>query len=168
MSYPGPEMSVPRARLVRALAAILLAGALGLLVAGCGDGAKEKNAYVEQVNGAQKAFAERFDEIQSTLSTTSTPAEDRRALTAFGQATDKVVRELRGITPPGEVQDLHARLIAAVASYGQELRRAQAQIRTDDATQVKQARTDLSTGVRRVQERIADAVSAINAKLQQA
>ena len=146
------------------LLAVLAAGAPGL--AGCGGSGAEEERYVEQVNAAQESFADRFAAIQKRLTTTSTAAEDRRALRDFRLATDRIVRDLRAVEPPESVDDLHDRLIAAVAGYGSEIDRARGMLSAGDPQQVIRARTELSGAVGDVSRRITAAITAINARLQ--
>ncbi len=137
------------------------------VLAGCGGGSgEEAERYVEQVNAAQESFADRFAAIQKRLTTTSTAAEDRRALRDFRLATDRIVRDLRAVDPPVRVDDLHGRLVDAVAGYGGEIDRARGMLSAGDPQQVIRARTELSGAVGDVSRRITAAITAINERLQ--
>jgi len=151
---------------------LLLLGVLGVLAApaaaaGCGGGTDEEaDRYVGQVNAAQKSFADRFAAIQKRLTATSTPREDRQALRDFRRATDTIVRDLRAIEPPERVDDLHGRLVQAVAGYGREIDRARRLLDEGDPEQAGRARTQLADAVGRVSQRITAAIAAINDRLQ--
>jgi hypothetical protein len=145
------------------LAAALLV--LALLLAGCGNDNKAKNAYVSDVNDAQTSFVTTFQRIRAQLTTTSTVAEDRATLTDFSKATDQVVRSLQAIKPPKEVVKQHASLIAAVRSYKTAIDKARARVASSKTAERQAARTDLSTAVDDVSRRIAAAIRAINERL---
>ena len=145
---------------------LLLAAAGAPALAGCGGSDGEADRYVEQVNAAQESFADRFAAIQQRLTTTSTPAEDRRALRDFRAATDRVVADLRAVEPPDEVRDLHGRLVGAVAGYGREIDRARRMLEGGDPQQVIRARTELSGAVGNVSRQITAAIAAINERLE--
>lgn len=149
-------------RTVLLLLALLAAAAL----AGCGGADEEADAYVGRVNQAQQSFADRFAAIQKRLTTTSTPREDRRALRQFRAATDTIVGDLRAIDPPERVDDLHGRLVQAVAGYGREIDRARRLLDKGDPQEASRARTELSGAVGAVSRRITAAIAAINDRLQ--
>jgi hypothetical protein len=152
-------------RTVLLLLSLLAVAAAGGLTA-CGGSDEEADRYVERVNAAQESFADRFAAIQKRLTTTSSPAEDRRALRDFRAATDQIVAELRAIDPPERVTDLHARLVEAVAGYGREIDRARERLATGDPQDVIRARTELSGAVADVSRRITEAIAAINERLE--
>jgi hypothetical protein len=153
-------------RLLLALAAVAAVGAGTPALAGCGGSDREAERYVEQVNAAQQTFADRFAAIQGRLTTTSSPAQDRRALREFGTATDRIVRDLRAVPAPERVDDLHLRLVAAVAGYGTQIERARGLLEEGDRRQAIRARTELSGAVGDVSRQITTAITAINRRLQ--
>ncbi len=153
-------------RTLLSLLALLVVAAGPGAVAGCGGTDEEADRYVVRVNRAQESFADRFAEIQGRMSTTSTPQEDRRALRDFRAATDTVVTELRAIEPPERVDDLHGRLVQAVAGYGREIDRARRLVEEGDPQEVIRARTQLSGAVGEVSRRITATIAAINDRLQ--
>ncbi len=134
--------------------------------AGCGGTDEEADRYVGEVNRAQETFADRFAAIQKRLTTTSTPREDRRALRDFRRATDTIVGDLRAIEPPERVDDLHGRLVDAVAGYGREIDRARRLLDRGDPQEASRARTELSGAVGVVSRRITATIAAINDRLQ--
>lgn len=151
-------------RPVRLLAPLVLAAAV---LAGCGGGdVAGNNAYVAKVNAAQDRFARSVQRIQRELDTpTSTPAQDRRALDAFGVAVRRAVDDLRMAAPPATVRALHARLVAALASYGPVIAARLAVADSPDPRRLLQATTRFSTQSDAVTVRIQRAIAQINAKL---
>lgn len=149
----------------RLLAAVLLAGAT--LAAGCGGtDADTKNAYVTDVQTAQKLYVTRFEQVRKRLTATSTLAEDRAALGAFATTTQTLVASLKRITPPEEVREEHARLTAAAAGYARQVTRAREGLTSGTVADRAKVRTDLSSSVQGTQEQISKAIAEINAGLQ--
>ena len=149
----------------RPLVAILLAGAA--FTAGCGGTDPDaRNAYVAEVQTAQKLYVTRFEQAGKRFTTTSTLDQDRAALDAFARATQTFVTSLKDISPPEEVSDEHARLTAAMVGYAGRVTQARSDLaRGSDADRAR-VRTELSSSVQATQERITKAIAEINAGLQ--
>jgi hypothetical protein len=152
---------------VRRLSPVLVAVAVALLISGCGDDSKEANDYVAAVNQAQTDFATTFDRLSSRITSTSTPEQDQRTLDGFKTAVDKVVVDLRSVTVPSEVKDLHGRLIREISAYGKEIDKAKAAFADDDAQTIVRAQGQLATAVTRVSTQIKRTIDAINAQLRE-
>lgn len=145
---------------------VALGALLGATGCGGGDDTKDKNAYVAAVNAAQERFAKSSELLQADISTaTSTAAEDRRALDGLATAVRALVRELRGITPPGDVTALHAQLVKAVEGFGPVVRARRAVVDSSDPRKVIAARTRFSTGFGTVSDAVQAAIERINRKL---
>ena len=110
-------------------------------------------------------FSNRFGQIQGQFTTTSTAREDRRSLGEFSAATTDVIKRLRAIKPPGSVSDQHGQLIAAYERYGAAIAAARKTARSNEAADLQQARTQLSSAIQPVQEAIMTAVAEINDEL---
>jgi hypothetical protein len=148
----------------RTTAALLLAIAA---LAGCGnDDADAENAYVDAVATAQRAYVSRFDETAAKLTPTSSVAQDRVTLGAFGAATQTVVEALRGIEPPAAVREEHDRLVGVLVGYQRQVADARKRLGEGTAAQRARARTELTAGVEATQKRLTDAITAINSELQ--
>ena len=149
----------------RPLVAVLLAGAA--LAAGCGGtDADAKNAYVAEVQTAQKLYVTRFEQVRRRFTATSTLDEDRAALDAFARTTQTFVTSLKDISPPEEVSEEHARLTAAMVGYAGRVTQARSDLaRGSDADRAR-GRTELASSVQATQERITKAIAEINAGLQ--
>ncbi len=137
------------------------------LAAGCGGGAEQKNAYVEDVQRAQRTFVTRFEQVRKRLTTTSTLVQDQATLANFQAITERFAATLEKVQPPADVRVEHDRLVAAVAGYGADVGRARARLRAASVEDRSIVRTELSSAVEGTQEKIAKAVGDINAALRQ-
>ncbi|WP_205695522.1 hypothetical protein [Conexibacter sp. SYSU D00693] len=149
-------------RRLTALVTVALLAAGG--VAGCGSD-DEANRYVGQVNEAQEAFAGTVKQLETGISATSTPEQDRRTLTRFRGAVDDVVARLRRIDPPGEVAQLHQRLTSVIGRYGTEIDRFKTAAGSSNPQRVLAAETDFKARVSRISADINGAIKQINDEL---
>ncbi len=149
---------------MRRVPAIVLA-CLGLALAGCGKDAAESNAYVDEVNRAQNQFATTSDQLANRITATSTTGQDRKVLAGFGTAVDSVVRRLRGVDPPEDVDRLHGQLIAAIDGYGDEIKKARVALRSNSAPRIIAAQTELVSAITAVSARINRTIDQINREL---
>ncbi|MBA2349923.1 MAG: hypothetical protein H0V81_16725 [Solirubrobacterales bacterium] len=142
-----------------ALLALLL---LTLASGGCGDDTEAANAYVEQVQSAQRGFADSFRDVRQRLAPTSTLKQDRETLGEFSGAAQRFADQLGAITPPEAVRDEHGRLVAVVGEYKASIEAAEE--RLDGATPEERAavRSELSSSVQDTQDSIGAAIGAIN------
>ena len=151
---------------MRAFAAVVpavLALALVAASGGCGGGTSraDETRYVEAVNQAQDGFARTLDR----LSTSITARQDRRTLRSFARAVDAAVVELRRVSPPGRVKDLHGRLVAQVASYGRPIATARSAFAMQDPRLIIAAQGRFVGAVTRTGERVNRTIAAINERL---
>jgi hypothetical protein len=116
----------------------LVLAALALAAAGCSS-SEQANGYVNDVNRAQKSFADRISELTAGVSATSTPEQDRRVLDRYGQAVDEVVGRLRGLQPPDGVAGLHDELIGEIGRYGTTVGRFRRRLTSSDPRAVLDA-----------------------------
>ena len=143
-------------------AVVALLACLATLAAGCGGGGEAKNAYVEDVQVAQRTFVARFEQVRGRLTATSTLEQDRATLGDFGKATAGFVAALRRVTPPAEVREEHGRLVAAVLAYERQVEGAAKRLGGGSTQDRARVRTELSSSVERTQAQIAKAVGEIN------
>ena len=162
--YPPAPMT--RRRLTTLLL-VLAALVPALALAGCGDDVEKSNAYVDAVNKAQNDFAVTFDRLNKSITSTSTPAEDRQTLGRFQSAVEVVTKELSAVTPPEAVATLHKQLIQEISGYGDEVRKARKAFASTDPQKVIAAQTDLVTSVTSVATRINTTIDQINKKLRE-
>ncbi|MFP5361191.1 MAG: hypothetical protein ACLGI5_00500 [Thermoleophilia bacterium] len=148
----------------------LVALMLGALALGaCGDEAtsrEEKNAYVSEVNAAQAAFANTVTTVSGEITSKSSPAQDRRTLERFETAIADVVKQLRAIEVPQDVEAEHQQLISAMTDFGAEISKATKALRDPDTRSIAEAQRAITTATQTVNGRIDAAIAAINSKLQ--
>ena len=149
------------------LLAVVAALALLLFLPGCGDDVEKSNAYVDAVNKAQNDFAVTFDRLNKSITSTSTPKQDRDTLGRFQSAVEDVTKELSGVTPPEPVASLHKQLIREISGYGDEVKKARKAFASTDPQKVIAAQTDLVTAVTSVATRINATIDQINKKLRE-
>jgi hypothetical protein len=149
-----------------AVAVMLLAPAS---LAACGDGdTAKKNAYVEQVNRAQEQFAATYERLAAQVTATSSPSEDRRTLRGFQTATDRTVSDLRKISPPEEVAELHRDLVAEITGYGEAIGTARMRLRDPSSiTQITRAQAKLAEETSQTSAAVNRTISEINARLRE-
>jgi hypothetical protein len=149
-------------RVVAALAAVLL------VASGCGGGTATDGAgkrYVERVNRAQQDFATQVEQLSAGITPSSSGATDKKTLRSFEGAVDDVSGELRAITPPADVRDLHARLVHAVEAYGDEVRVAVRALDSRSPARLRRAQRDLSAATASFGTTLNRTIQAINGRL---
>ena len=146
----------------------VLAVALVLSVvaaAGCGGDTKSKNTYVTAVNRAQSDFVAVVDDSESRISGTASDKDTATQLDMIRAAAAKVVVELRGIKPPGNVKTLHASLVGEAQGLVAAFRKAADAYRSGQSSQILTAKVDLSKDVSRVNAQLNATIAALNNKL---
>ena len=152
--------------MTRSLRAALLILVAGALVAGCGDDAEERNAYVDQVNRAQQSFANTVQELSGQITEGSTTDSDRETLGRFETAIDGVVGRLRSIEPPEEVSTQHTELVETIDRYGNEVSDAVVALEGDDPEELLTAQRELLEATGEVSADINRTIGEINRALQ--
>jgi len=147
--------------------ALLAALVLAVVLPACGDDVEKSNAYVDAVNKAQNDFAVTFDRLNRSITSTSTPAQDRQTLGRFQEAVATVTEELNAVAPPEAVATLHTKLIREIGGYGVEVGKAREAFASTDPQKVIAAQTDLVTSVTSVATRINTTIDQINKKLRE-
>jgi hypothetical protein len=159
-----PLRFLPVRRTVAAVSAVAL-----LALSGCGGGGDAQTStgasYVKQVNRAQQAFATQVERLSSGITPSSSDATDKKTLGSFVDAVDGVATELRGITPPAKVRDLHAKLVRSVDAYGDQVRVAVTALGSRSPTRLRRAQRDLSAATASFGTTLNGTIQAINARL---
>jgi hypothetical protein len=145
---------------------LLVLSVVGVSACGGIDTAKQRNTYADEVNRAQNDFAQSFKNLSRRISSTTTPARGRRTLQGFEDAVDTVVRDLRRIDAPSDLQPLHQRLISEIAGYGEAIRKAKEEFATGSPQRSEAAQTALVNATTEISARINRTIAAINRQLQ--
>ncbi len=136
-----------------------------LVLGACGTDTDTKNRYVDSVNRTQTQLAERFNRLQSQITGTTSPDQDRATLGGFADAVDDAVRDLRGIEAPDEVSSLHRELIGEISEYSAAVGIARDALSSGNSEQVLDAQKELIGSVGRISARINRTTAAINDQL---
>lgn len=148
-------------RPVLALASVLCL----LAVSACGDDTEAKNAYVTKLNAAQTDFKQTFERLEQDITPTSSVDQDQRTLTSFRTAVDDAVKELREVTPPDDVKDLHARFIAAMSRYGEQIDRAKQDFLSENPQEVQAANVRFAREITETARGLTSVIGDINREL---
>jgi hypothetical protein len=118
-------LTAPRiGTLLGALLTCLALGACG------GPTTDEKNAYVDKINAALSTYASNVTETRSSITTTSSPAQDDRSFDRFQKEIKRIIVTLRAIKAPAGVTREHASLIAVFTGLGDDVTEARRTMRT--------------------------------------
>ncbi len=144
------------ARLARTAFLATLLIAVGALSA-CGGNDQETERYIRELTAAQETYRTQAERIESGVTTTSTPREDRRTLDRFAAAIADTIAALRRIDVPPAVAAEHRRFVGVFVTW-----------RADIVRFVAAIRNPTRRGIARVQRRIAVANQAFNTSVRQA
>lgn len=150
-------------------AAVVTVAALALVVAsGCGSSdTKSANDYVKSINKIQTDFAASMNSTASTPSSSSDPMAGARAtFTKIDKGLQKVVTELKGVTPPDKVKDLHQELVREIGSLDSEVKKVANSVSTTDLKQIAAAQTSFAKAAEKLQTQFSNTIGQINQKLQ--
>ncbi|MDP2712683.1 MAG: hypothetical protein Q8O56_15835 [Solirubrobacteraceae bacterium] len=147
------------------LLALLALSATALAACGGADEREAKNAYVRGVNAAQNEFASNVSTVSGEITATSSSDEDRRTLERFETAIQDVVRKLRAIEVPDDVQTEHEQLTAAMGGFGDDIKEATTALRNPTTRAIAEAQRTIAMATQTVNGRIDSAIAAINSKL---
>lgn len=144
---------------------LIAAALLAAVLAATGCGGADPSEYVKKVNAAQASFAKTFAGLQADITPESSAAADRDTLLRFERATNKVVRELRAITPPDDVAGLHKDLIREISTYATAIDTARQRYASNSPKEVIAARNELTAAVGTTASQINLTIEKINKKL---
>lgn len=140
--------------------------ACAALAAGCGGNADQKNAYVDEVQAAQRSYVTAVDRVLDGLKPASTPAQDRETLSRFGEDTGRFATMLARVEPPADVAKEHRALTTTVVGLRRSLEQAAGRLPGDGVAARAELRQELSRSVADTQGELTRALSDINAALQ--
>lgn len=150
---------------MRARSATLLAVIAAAVLVGCGGGKGANDDYVTALNQAQNGLLKRVTQLNTRITATSTPRQDRATLKAYETAVGTAVHDLRAIDPPSGFEDLHQQFVGEVAEYGTVVRHARDQL-SGTAKSSLAVRSTLPASLDRIAQKLNATIKAINAKLQ--
>jgi hypothetical protein len=149
-------------RLMSLVLGFVIAAAVALAAAGCGNA--EKNDYVDQVN-----------EIQSNLQTQAaaeissaptSPAQAGKFAEKLQQLFADAADQLEAVDPPEDVADLHAQLVAKVRDVGDQIGKVVDAFNSGNPQQIKQAASELQSAISTSQTELSSLIDQINSTLQ--
>jgi hypothetical protein len=152
-------------RFVLPLLAIL---ALSVGVVACGgsdDKTASKNDYINDVNNAQKKFADGAAKLN--LANPSSPEDFKKSLDGLDPLLSGIVSDLQGIKPPDEVKSEHQKLISSMQDYQKQVDDAKSGLSSSDKEQVKTSAQTIATASQQFQTDFGGTVDSINQKLHQ-
>ncbi len=148
---------------MRAALAVVLALAVGL--GACGGDTKAKNSYIEKVNKAQSDFVAVVDDSESRIQGSATDKETATQLNMIRAAAAKVVVELQGIKPPGNVRTLHATLVKEAQGLVAAFKKAADAYDSSDPARILQAKVNLGNDIDHVNAKLNATITQLNNKL---
>lgn len=146
---------------VRRWMTVTLAGLALAFAAGCGggDGGGAADAYVDEVNAAQRAFAADVERIDAT-------GDEEAALAAYSAAAEEAAQAMRAIEPPEDVAALHADLVSGFDRFARETARVEQELTSGDLDRVLAAQQRMLEATEAQQRLIRRTVAEINDELQ--
>lgn len=151
--------------MLRAPLLLALAAAAAGLVA-CGGDTEEKNAYVDEVNGATSALNSGLAEISSEAATVGSPAEAAGIFSDFAAQLDAAAGELSAISPPDEVSELHTQLVEDVETLSAAATNAAGEIEAGGPASVAGVATGFIGEANTLSADVDATIAEINAELQ--
>lgn len=150
-------------RVLCAVGALLLAGALAL--AACGSN-EENDDYVDQVNAIQEQLVDDVTEAVSGAPPTNPEAAAEVAADLEGVFTS-TAEEFEAVEPPQDVADLHDELVAAIRRVGARIGEAEKAFASGDSKRAARAALELQTATTDLQPQLTRLIDDINARLQE-
>jgi len=146
-------------------AALALVLVLALAVGACGGDTKTKNSYVEKVNKAQSDFVAVVDDSETRIQGNASNQETATQLNMIRAAAAKVVVELQGIKPPGNVRTLHATLVKEAQGLVAAFKKAADAYDSSNPARILQAKVDLGNDIDKVNGQLNATITQLNNKL---
>lgn len=140
--------------MVGALAAVALVAA-----AGCGGDGEQADAYVDELNAAQRAFTAEVRRLEAI-------DDDEAALAAYTAAAEEAARAIAAIDPPEDVAALHGRLVGGFDAFARQTARAERDVTSGDLDRVIAAQERMTEAAATQERLIHQTVAAINDELQ--
>jgi hypothetical protein len=143
------------------LVAMLAAATLGL--AACGS--SESNDYVDSVNEITSQLKEEINAIGQG-SNAQDPKQASAVFAEISRKVDAAAAELADVSPPGEVADLHDRIVSDLKTLGDEAQGVADDISAGGAPAVPGSVSQFIADARRIDAEVSRTIDEINSKLQ--
>lgn len=143
----------------------VLVAASALAVAACGGDTEEKNDYVDAVNEVTTTLNQGLTEVSSGAAATS-PEEAATVFADFGDQLDTAASDLEEIEPPGDVTDLHDKLVAQTKDLGATATNAADEIEAGGAAAITGVATEFIAEATTASTEVDATISEINDTLQ--
>ena len=146
---------------------IVTVAALALVVgSGCGSDTKKSNDYIKQINKVQQDFATNVQKVGSSASAGSDPlASAQKTFADLKTAIDKAISDLKAVSPPDKVKDLHSQLVAEMNQFSQEVKTAGDSLKSKDPQKILQAQSKFATDAGSIETKVTQTIDQINTKL---
>ena len=154
--------------LLRAITVTMVAISL-VVASGCGGSSTSSaNDYVKQINKVQTDFANSLSASASSGTTSSSDplAGAKDTFKKIDDGLNKVVAQLKGITPPDKVKSEHQQLITEISSLDQEVKKIGSTVSSGDLKKIAAAQTTFATKATQLQNQFTQTIDSINKKLQ--
>jgi glutamine synthetase len=150
-----------------ARAAAVCVAALSLVVAsGCGGDTKSANDYVKSINKVQTDFVASMNAVGSSSSSSDPAGAAKATFAKIDTGLQKVAAELKDISPPDKVKDLHQDMIAEINDLDTEVKKIAGEVGSGDIAKLGDVQTEFATKATQLQDRFAKTITDINQKLQ--
>jgi len=151
-------------RLLLPLIAVLALG-VGLTACGGDDGTStsDKNKYIQQVNDAQKEFADGAAKLN--LANPSSPEDFKKSLDGLDPLLSGIVTDLDKIDPPEEVQAEHDKLVSSMRDYQKIVNDNKTGLTSGEKDQTQQSAQAIATASSKFSTEFDGTVDQINSKL---
>jgi hypothetical protein len=135
-------------------AVVALAATAALLAAGCGGATSDKNDYVKSLNKAVATLQHSLSGLGQDIGSGGVGPQMASKLEASGAAMDKAAGAFKGITPPSDAKQAHAKIVDGLHKLGGLFRDAAKAARAKDLSALSKTLTSFETspGVQEIQQ----------------
>jgi hypothetical protein len=151
--------------LIRAAGVTVVALAL-VVASGCGGDTKKSNDYVNAINKVQTDFAANVQKVGSAPAGSDPLASAQKTFTDLKTAIDKAIADLKSVTPPDKVKDLHGQLVSEMDQFSSEVKAAGDSLTSKDPQKILQAQSKFATDAGSIETKVTQTITQINTKLQ--
>src|SRR3954469_16652462 len=138
-----------------ARAAAVCVAALSLVVAsGCGGSdTKSAHDYVKSINKVQTDFVASMNAVGSSSSSSDPTGAAKATFAKIDTGLQKVATELKNISPPDKVKDLHQDMIGEINDLDTLVKKISGQVGSGDLAKLGAAQAEFATKATQLQDR---------------